>query len=58
MLVSEALSTTPRHRKDLGGQISAIVSDPHTRPREYLSHVPVVELGKGVWVVQDQQLGV
>jgi hypothetical protein len=44
----------PRRRKDLGGQIGAIVTRPDTRPRENLACVSVVELGKGVRIVQDQ----
>ena len=51
MLVSEALTASPCHCKDLGGQIGAIITDPGTRPREYLTNVSVVELGEGVRVV-------
>jgi hypothetical protein len=51
VLVAETLSAAPCHRKDLGGQIGAIVSYPHTRPREYLTHVAVVELGKCVRIL-------
>jgi hypothetical protein len=54
VLVSEPLSAMPRRRKDLGGQIGAIVTHPDTRPGEDLAYVPVVELGKGVRVVSDQ----
>jgi hypothetical protein len=58
VLVSESLSAIPRRRKDLGGQIGAIVTHPDSRPGENPADVPVVELGKGVRIVQDQQLGV
>jgi hypothetical protein len=54
VLVSEPLSATPSHRKYLGGQIGAIVTHPGTRPGENLAYVSVVELGKGVRIVQDQ----
>jgi len=54
VLVSEPLSRLPRRRKDFGGQIGAIVTHPDTRPGEDLADVSVVELGKGVRVVQDQ----
>jgi hypothetical protein len=51
VLVSETLSAMPRRRKDLGGQIGAIVTHPDTRPGEDPAYVSVVELGKGVRVV-------
>ena len=54
MLVSEPFSALPGERKDLGGQISAIVADPDTRPGENLTNVSVEELGKGVRIVDDQ----
>jgi hypothetical protein len=44
----------PRQRKDLGGQIGAIVTHPGTRPGENLAYVSVEERGKGVRIVQDQ----
>jgi hypothetical protein len=54
VLVSEPLSALPRQRKDLGGQIGAIVTHPHTRPAENLAYVSIEELGKGVRIVEDQ----
>jgi hypothetical protein len=54
VLVSEPPSAMPCLRKDLGGQIGAIVGHPDTRPRENLAYVSVVELGKGVRIVQRQ----
>jgi hypothetical protein len=54
VLVSEALAAMPSRGKNLSGQISAIVSNPDTRPGENLAYVSVVKLGKGIRIVQDQ----
>jgi hypothetical protein len=54
VLVPEPLSAVPRRRKDLGGQIGAIVTHPDTGPRENPADVSVVELGKGVWIAKCQ----
>ena len=58
MLVPEPLSAMPRLRKDLGGEIGAIVTHSDTRPGENLAYVSVVELGEGIRIVQAQQPGV
>jgi len=58
VLVAEPLSAAPGQREDFGRQIGAKVTDPDRRPRENLSHVPVIDLGKGVGIIEHQQLGV
>jgi hypothetical protein len=58
VLVSKPPSAPPGQGKDLGCQIGAIVTDAGSRPGEDLADVPVVELGEGVRIVEDQQLGV
>ena len=52
------ISATPGRCKDFGRQIGAILTHPARRPRQDLSHVTVVQLGKGVGVVKNQQLSV
>ena len=52
MLVSEPPSATPGECKDLGCQIGAIVTDPGIRPGEKPAYVPVVELSKGVRIIE------
>ena len=47
VLVSELLSTLPRQRKDLGGQIGPIFTHPDNRRGEDLAYVSVEEMGKG-----------
>lgn len=58
VLVSKPPSATPGECKDLGCQIGAIVTDPGIRPGEKPAYVPVVELSKGVRIIEAQQLGV